>query len=457
MRLDQERWQRLAPPGAFSPDQVIRDLGDGLVLRRAGEADATALERFTGAVQADPPRYEYDAHAALWARDLAAGTHPRARVGDFTIVEDTQRHRIASSLCLIPHRFRYGDIELAGGQPELVGTHPDYRRRGLVAAQFDVIHDWAAERGQLLQIIDGIPWFYRQFGYEMALENASMRIAYPWNLKDVQVPEGLAVRDAEARDAEFLAYCHARGAERDLISCVRDADFCRYELSGRSPMAMRSRVYRVVESGSVPVAAFNYWPLLLDGRLLMGFFEVAEGVAWQQVAPALLADLCRAGQTFAQRDGGELASVLFRLGSAHPLYDVASDRLPHAETQHAWYVRVPDLVGFLRQVAPTLEARLAESTLAGHSGRIDVSLYWGGVRLLLERGRIAEVESWLPSTDEAGDVAFPDLVFLQLVFGFRSLSELQRSFPDCVVRNAAQAAVVQALFPRQASNLVPTD
>ena len=36
--------------------------------------------------------------------------------------------------------------------------------------QFDVIHAVSAQRGELMQGITGIPWYYRQFGYEMALD-----------------------------------------------------------------------------------------------------------------------------------------------------------------------------------------------------------------------------------------------------------------------------------------------
>ena len=60
-------------------------------------------------------------------------------------------------------------MELDAGLPELVGTHPDYRRRGLVREQFEVLHRWSKERGHLMQAIAGIPYYYRRFGYEMAV------------------------------------------------------------------------------------------------------------------------------------------------------------------------------------------------------------------------------------------------------------------------------------------------
>ena len=69
---------------------------------------------------------------------------------------------------MIAQTWSYAGIEFGVGQPELMGTHPDYRRRGLVRAQFKTIHR-SSERGESLQVIAGIPWYYRQFGYEIAL------------------------------------------------------------------------------------------------------------------------------------------------------------------------------------------------------------------------------------------------------------------------------------------------
>ena len=47
----------------------------------------------------------------------------------------------------------------------------------------------------------------------------------------------------------------------------------------------------------------------------------------------------------------------------------------------------------------------------------------------------------------------PDLVFLQLLFGYRSLEELEYAFADCRVENDEARALLTALFPRQTSNV----
>ncbi len=119
-----------------------RDLGDGLALRRATAADAEALIAFNGEIQADPGSVGPDKGVAAWTRDLTLREHPTFDVSDFSVVEDTRSGAIVSSLNLISQTWSYSGIEFGVGRPELVGTHPDYPRRGLVRTQFEVIHAW---------------------------------------------------------------------------------------------------------------------------------------------------------------------------------------------------------------------------------------------------------------------------------------------------------------------------
>lgn len=90
----------------------------------------------------------------------------------------------------ISQTWSYEGIKFGVGRPELVGTLPEFRNRGLVRLQFEEIHKWSAERGELVQAITGIPFYYRQFGYEMALDLDGRRFGY-----EAQVP---ILKDSEA-------------------------------------------------------------------------------------------------------------------------------------------------------------------------------------------------------------------------------------------------------------------
>src|SRR5207249_3326918 len=144
------------------PCIIPHDLGDGLLLRQATAADTEELVDCNGAATGNWETGEPDEGTAIWTRDLLEGRHPNVGPGDFTVVEDTASGAIVSSICLISHTWTYGGIPFGVGEAQLAGTRAAYRRRGLVRAQFDVIHRWSAERGQRVQVITGIPWYYRQ-------------------------------------------------------------------------------------------------------------------------------------------------------------------------------------------------------------------------------------------------------------------------------------------------------
>src|SRR5512142_920265 len=184
---------------------ILRDLGNGLILRRSTPDDADALAEFNGKIHGED---EFDARlVATWTHDLLARPHPTFSPNDFTIVEETSTGRIVSSLNLIPQTWTYEGIEFGVGRPELVGTLPEFRNRGLVRIQFEEIHRWCVERGYPVQVITGIPYYYRLFGYEMALDLSGYRMGFEANVPKLAngAQEPYSIRLARESDLSFIA------------------------------------------------------------------------------------------------------------------------------------------------------------------------------------------------------------------------------------------------------------
>lgn len=442
---------------------ILRDLGYGLILRRATIEDTEALAAFNAQVHCDRDTQEPDEGVAAATRDLMACAHPTSDAGDFTVVEDTHTGAVVSSLCLISQTWSYGGIEFGVGRPELVGTHPDYRRRGLVRAQFEVIHQWSAERGQKMQAITGSPWFYRQFGYEMALELGGGRVGYMPHVPKLKEGEAepYGVPPATEPHLPFIAQVYEQATKRSPVACIRDEALWRYELYGRSEKSVNRSELRVIEAAEGEPVGFLVHPRHLWGphrwgsRLVVRLYELKPGVSWLAVTPSVIRYVHATGKAYAARDQKEFGAFAFGLATEHPVYQTVHKRLPVTRRSYAWYVRVPDLPDFLRHIAPVLEQRLAESALVGHAGELKISFYRDGLRLVLENGRLSAVERWMPTDNDRGAAAFPDLTFLQLVFGYRALEELEYAFADGGAGTDEARALLKALFPKQASNLWP--
>ncbi len=205
-------------------DKIIRTLDDGLILRRASVADSERLVEAHAELHRDPGMEGPDERVGAWVRDLMERPHPTFEPGDFTLVEDTRTGRIVSSLCLISQTWSYAGIKFGVGRPELVATDPDYRQRGLIRAQFEVIHEWSAQRGEKMQAITGIPWYYRQFGYEMALNLGGGRAGYQLHVPKLKEgeQEAFRLRPALEADIPFLLELDRQQGKRYLLNCVRD-------------------------------------------------------------------------------------------------------------------------------------------------------------------------------------------------------------------------------------------
>jgi GNAT superfamily N-acetyltransferase len=437
--------------------KLIRDLGNGLILRRSTVADTENLVAFHGDMHREPGDTEPESYVATWVRDLMRGDHPTLDVGDFTIVEDTHSGAIVSSLCLISQTWTYGGIPFGVGRPELVGTHPDYRNRGLIRAQFEVIHDWSAGRGERVQAITGIPYFYRQFGYEMGLTLGGSRQGYKPQvpkLKEGQ-EEPYRLRPAGEADLPYIARVYAHSTGRYPVACVWDEAMWHYELAGRSEKNVVRRSLSLIETAAgEPVGFLAHSTHLWKGRVSVGLYELQAGVSWLAATPSVVRYLWQMGEDWAAEDPEqEMERFSFDLGAEHPAYQVFRQGLPLVHKPYAWFVRVPDLLGFLRHVVPVLERRLAASPLVGHTGETRLSFYRHGIHLIFNEGKITAIEPWQPTPDKAGDAAFPDLTFLQLLFGYRSLEELDHAFADCWTAGDQARVLLEALFPKQPSNV----
>lgn len=122
-------------------------------------------------------------------------------------------------------------------------------------------------------------------------------------------------------------------------------------------------------------------------------------------------------------------------------------------------MRVPDLPRFLLRIRSVLADRLARSSFHGYRGELTLDFYRAGLRLVFAGGKLVTVEDrqrppW--GGQEQADAAFPPLVFLQMLFGYRHLDQLRAAFPDVWRRDEA-AALLQTLLPPATSFILPLD
>lgn len=465
-----------------------RDLGDGLVLRWSTAEDTENIAQLAAFVfreKEDEPLNEHMIHVV---RRLMRGDHPFMGPGDYGVVEDTRRegNPIVACTCLYQHTWYYEDIAFPLGRPEIVATHPDYRKRGLIRALFEMVHARSEARGDMVQAITGINYFYRQFGYEYALDLGGGRAMYlldvpkakeepaqakkdaaesiearPEVVEDAPKPEvkpeAYTLRAATVEDIPQIMEIYRQRRADSIVWYDADEAFWRYELQeGRAnPEQETVATLAVIVDASGATCGYVYGASKRWWRRYgIWALDTAPNVSLIELVPSLLRAIQTLGAQVptAKSDTEAFSQIGFNLGRSHPIYEALGSHLaPVVDPPYAWYVRVPDVPAFLRRITPVLEKRLAGSIAAGYSGELKIDQFRGGLRMVFEKGKLTTIESWpVPTYNSNASAGIPQLLMLKLIFGYQSLKELKAAFPDIWTNNDAKV-LLNAFFPARPS------
>lgn len=430
-----------------------QELANGLVIRRSAREDAEKLGEFNGRI------FGQDKDDAIrisaWTKDMLSGDHPRIKPNEFTIVEEKTSGRIVSSMNLIPQTWSYQGIPIQVGRPEAVGTDPEFRNQGLVRTQFECIHEWSRQKGDLLQGITGIPYYYRLFGYEMTVELDVSNMGY-----ESQVPklaegqeEQVHFRPATLDDTSFLMDLDRHASSSLLLRCERDENDWKYELCGRSIENSSRRETMVIQDLKGNRQGAIMHPFYLDHSYsVLNYYELMENASYANITPAVIRYLWKTGEQYRKESGKPMLGYYFALDGNHPAVKVARAYLPKQNRPYAWYIRVPDLLLFLKTVKPALEKNLFRSCCRAYTGTLELCLYSKGIKFEFADGNITQITESKYPDEKKLDASFPGLTFLQVLFGWRDIYEVRAAFPDCTAKEE-KLPLVDSLFPKMPSRI----
>lgn len=346
--------------------------------------------------------------------------------------------RVVATATLLDETVRVGDVVLPAGQVELVAVAPSHEHRGLARALMGWAHRRSAERGHVLQLMIGIPYFYRLFGYEYAIDIPPAR----------SVAGDAARRLAEGDGAVGATLRTASTADLPALVALQESAQAGFDVAVPHPdarwralLAQSAATVQVLERDGVVVASARV-------RAGDGLLAAEPAAADEPAARGLLAALA-ARATESRED----LSVVHRAGTVtgrvwEGLLDPADD------AAEQYYVRVPDPALLLGALRPVLSRRMASAGLdAGRlGGALTISTFGAHYRLPVADGGLGPVEAGGPMQAPGAHRGFgvaPDQLGA-LLLGGRGFAGLRRLRPDVY----GDREVGEALFPPQTADVL---
>lgn len=356
--------------------------------------------------------------------------HPRMTLKDFFIMK--HNGKVVACLNIIPSKWSIGGIPLKVAEIACVATLPDYRHQGLQARLMDEYHRQVSKQGYDLAAIQGIPYYYRQFGYDYALpldEATKIRID--------QIPDceqKHTIRPFAKTDMPKAKQLLAQAKQKYYVHAVRDDDIWKMQL----------------ETGMVAEYTFEGYALEERGEMI-AYFRISENPAEKEL---LLREVTDVDQGQAQsilrflKDAGKkrgLETLVATISCHEPFIEHLVAVGGVKQPPYAWQIRVPDYVKLFRKMKPLFEKRLSSSTYRRMTGPANFNFYSYTVQLSIKAGKIESIQRLETSEDRT--IRFNPLVFVQLLLGYRSQEELQAIYPDFLVR-PSHHYLIGILFPK---------
>ncbi|KAF9976172.1 hypothetical protein BGZ73_009026 [Actinomortierella ambigua] len=501
-----------------TPRTQVIDIGDGLKMRWSTKADGENIGRLLGeAFRFIPMRPVYEDHEVPPPNRYAAQVGPRSVSGqsavmseyDYAVVENT-RAKIEEGenplvACVSLHKMPgyYGKVKLQYGKPEVVGTHPAFRNRGLIRRLFmEMINPATDARGDLIQVFPGIDYFYRQFQYEYGITNEPTRKMTDLEKNLPKLAEGesepIQLREIDlTKDLPYLLKMSApekvhRG--KSDLGNVYDEDYWHFTVGTAyqpdGPLLHDFlRISRilvdpkdqtdvgVVVLMNAPTPTLNllsidetriHYHAILDSVLRQLIYDIGPKVDAAEYARE--PDLPEEQR---KREPARWKAIRFGFDEDHPVTQLIQHKTTRTNRGFKFYTRIASYTAFLQAVAPELEARLARSALAGISTTLRVNWYRrlpgmtsSGLEMVFKDGKLVSTgdwtllspEDWQPIAAERKAkgikpepelrVHFAPMTFTRILTGDTTLEAQMEHFPETFYESDEAKLLTNILFPR---------
>jgi len=337
--------------------------------------------------------------------------------------------KMVATLNLIPQTWSLGGVPLKVAEMGLVGTHPDYQKRGLqrlLNVEFD---RRIREDGYHLAGLEGIPYFYRQFGYEYSV-SLDEWTAIP--LDKVPPRETIGISPLKLEEIPQAMRLLKASQKKHLVHSIRShEEWATQEKSGIVG-EHHSTTYAVRKEGEV----ITYFRSNIEEKTIL-LHEATDMDA--DTSAKVVAFLRRLGE---EKGATELVS---RESYNEPFNENLLSLGATQRRPYAWQMKVVDPYSVLQKLAPLLERRIKNSPLKGYAGSLPLNLYGVTVTLTFQNGAVTDVTQ--SPSEQKGDILINPRIFPKMLLGHRSLDELEAEYPDVRIKPQYRQTI-DVLFPK---------
>lgn len=368
-------------------------------------------------------------------------------------IRDTAKNEIVCAMNAIPGTWYYEDVPLRNLELGWVGTLKEHRRKGLFKSLYTHFDKLLQEEEYDISTIQGIPYYYRQFGYDFVIPMGRTL----WLTVD-QIPQidektpssfmELNIREATSGDIDDLMKLYDEHNKELQVYAGRNRDLWNIQEEAKREYDREFQTMILEDENGVQ-GYLRFVLILSTGAGMHG-----SGSALQVIESRIRSFTgVRRALEFLRTKASE--HNIYRIGvigpSTNNLSRVALDLGGRIRGGWKYQVRIPSMLRLLRSIQPVLEKRLIGTMFEGLTEDLMLNTFRNCYELKFVNGKIQSISDLgMQDVNENRRFRSPPDDLVRLVLGAYGIDELSHNNIDFLVSNSLKS-LIKTLFPKRES------
>ncbi|MBD3341707.1 MAG: GNAT family N-acetyltransferase [Candidatus Lokiarchaeota archaeon] len=364
--------------------------------------------------------------------------HPRRATFFWLYVKDVKSNQIVSSIGLMPLEWRVGPLTIPVCEMGFVGTAEAYRKEGFIRKLNKIYEQIMTEKGFLLSVIRGIPYFYRKLGYEFVLP-LDNRFLLPKSKIPQENISSTKIRRSTIEDLNFIEKTYEEFNQNFLVWNLYSKDSFIFKYNNSEITDFQEKTYIIEENGTPE--AYLMLGMTYDK---LGYKIRSSRLTRSQWIKLLqfIKDLHKKSDEleidFDVQEDPIFKKLIIELGGIK-------------YNDYGWQVKIPDVEAFFNKIKPLLEERVRNSEFKNLTRAVTLSNYQRTFEINFKEGRITDIKSIKEYPGEFNcDVQIPGSMLYKLILGENTFEEINYIIKDAMIKYTSKK-LISALFPKESS------
>jgi hypothetical protein len=364
--------------------------------------------------------------------------HPKKNEMLWFYIENNESNQSISGITLMPLIWKIGGISIPICEMGLVSTLEKYRGMGFIKKMNELYERSMSERGYIMSVIRGIPYYYRRFDYEFAVP-LDVRIHLSADKVPLDDLNYILIRKATSKDIAFIKeQYNSFYSQFYIINSFNEEGFIYRFLNDKFDENILSTY--ILEDHGQSVAYFSI------GK---SFDNKAFTIITPHLSNLQMIKVLQYVKELNEKSDNSIIPLHVRYDVDFGKFIIQLGGITHQS--YGWQIKIMNLKLFFELIKPIIESRIQNSEFKELTRNVVISNYNENIELIFKKGKIIKINMKMGYPDENEcDIRIPGALLNKLILSDKTIDEINYIIDDAIV-NPSSKMLINVLFPKKIS------